>query len=240
MRWKVASDLRFRVAISEPKTPSFCEISGDLASSTRKSLAIAIVRNLVHAQFSLRDSCSSSGGSQFLLFLPLLHSSFRGAFCSTERLEDVQWKAWNYRGAFDVHALAHRIARPKLSIAIAIVTHPPERFKLRNFSKRSAKNAAKFWRNFSQIFVLQFPGKMAAKNITKNPRHFPRCTKLSFFTAATLGASGPKGTKSSPKRTFSGRISRGRPGVIRVAVPGQKVPADLRNVGNQAFGCGRP
>ena len=44
VRWKVASDLRFRAAISEPKTPSFCRISGDLAQSTRKSLAIAIVR----------------------------------------------------------------------------------------------------------------------------------------------------------------------------------------------------
>ena len=44
VRWKVASDLRFRAAISEPKTPSFCGISGDLAHSTRKSLAIAIVR----------------------------------------------------------------------------------------------------------------------------------------------------------------------------------------------------
>ena len=44
VRWKVASDLRFRAAISESKTPSFCEISGDLAPSTRKSLAIAIVR----------------------------------------------------------------------------------------------------------------------------------------------------------------------------------------------------
>ena len=43
-RWKVASDLRFRAAISEPRTPSFCGISGDLAPSTRKSLAIAIVR----------------------------------------------------------------------------------------------------------------------------------------------------------------------------------------------------
>ena len=62
---------------------------------------------------------------------------------------------------------------------------------LRHISKRSAKNAAKFWRNCSQSFVLQFPGKMAAKNFTKNPRHFPRCTKLSFFTAAPLGASGP-------------------------------------------------
>ena len=44
VRWKVASDLRFRAAISEPKAPSFCGISGDLALSTRKSLAIAIVR----------------------------------------------------------------------------------------------------------------------------------------------------------------------------------------------------
>ena len=44
VRWKDASDLRFRAAISEPKTPSFCGISGDLAPSTRKSLAIAIVR----------------------------------------------------------------------------------------------------------------------------------------------------------------------------------------------------
>ena len=44
VRWKVASDLRFRAAISEPKTLSCCGISGDLAPSTRKSLAIAIVR----------------------------------------------------------------------------------------------------------------------------------------------------------------------------------------------------
>ena len=44
VRWKVASDLRFRAAISEPKTPSFCGISGDFAPSTRKSLAITIVR----------------------------------------------------------------------------------------------------------------------------------------------------------------------------------------------------
>ena len=29
VRWKLASDLRFRAAISEPKTPSCCGISGD-------------------------------------------------------------------------------------------------------------------------------------------------------------------------------------------------------------------
>ena len=43
LRCKVASDLRFWAAISEPDTPLFCGISGDLAPSTRKSLAIAIV-----------------------------------------------------------------------------------------------------------------------------------------------------------------------------------------------------
>ena len=54
VRWKVASDLRFRAAISEPKTPSFCGISGDLAQSTRKSLAIAIVRFWMRANASKR------------------------------------------------------------------------------------------------------------------------------------------------------------------------------------------
>ena len=44
VQWRVASDLRFRAAISEPKTSSFCGISDDLTPSTRKSLAIAIVR----------------------------------------------------------------------------------------------------------------------------------------------------------------------------------------------------
>ena len=44
VRWKVASDLRFGAAISEPGTRSFCGISGDLTPSTQKSLAIAIVR----------------------------------------------------------------------------------------------------------------------------------------------------------------------------------------------------
>ena len=47
VRWKIASNLRFRAAISEFKTPSFCGILANWLSrspSTRKSLAIAIVR----------------------------------------------------------------------------------------------------------------------------------------------------------------------------------------------------
>ena len=44
VRWKVASDLRFEAAISQLEITSFCGMSGDLGPSTRKSLAIAIVR----------------------------------------------------------------------------------------------------------------------------------------------------------------------------------------------------
>ena len=42
-------------------------------------------------------------------------------------------------------------------------------------------------------------------------------------------------TKKQPKEKVSGRISRGRPGVIRADVPGQKLRA-----GHQAFGGGHP
>ena len=50
-----SNDLRFRAAISEPKTPSLCGISGDLVQSTRKSLAIAIVRFWCAKMNSLTD-----------------------------------------------------------------------------------------------------------------------------------------------------------------------------------------
>ena len=74
VRWKVASDLRFRAAISEPKTPSFCRISGDLAPSTRKSLAIAIVRfwcakggtEMWRAQHPFRITRANSQGVVFI------------------------------------------------------------------------------------------------------------------------------------------------------------------------------
>ena len=69
VRWKVASDLRFRAAISEPKTPSFCGIFGDLAQSTRKSLAIAIVRFWCAKIIAFRV---------FPLFLPSAITAFSG------------------------------------------------------------------------------------------------------------------------------------------------------------------
>ena len=56
LRWKIASDLRFRAAISEPTTPFFCGISGDLAPSSQKSLAIAIVRFWCAKQITIGNS----------------------------------------------------------------------------------------------------------------------------------------------------------------------------------------
>ena len=85
VRWKVASDLRFRAAISEPKTPSFCGISGDLAQSTRKSLAIAIVRFWCAKSIPLPFPKRFLGTSQ-----PC--PSFRCCFVlSTGRIHHVIW-----------------------------------------------------------------------------------------------------------------------------------------------------
>ena len=67
VRWKVASDLRFRAAISEPKTPSFCGMSGDFPPSTRKSLAIAIVRFWCA---KVRHEDLSTGATDLSLLLP--------------------------------------------------------------------------------------------------------------------------------------------------------------------------
>ena len=75
-------------------------------------------------------------------------------------------------------------------LCVLLCPQSPRAKFLRNFSKTSPKNAAKFWRNVSQIFVLQFPGKMAAKNFTKNPRHFPQRTKLSSFYCCNSGGLG--------------------------------------------------
>ena len=61
-------------------------------------------------------------------------------------------------------AFACSVRRSSSETVLSCARNPPER----SSCEISAKNAAKFWRNFSQIFVLQFPGKMAAKNFTKN------------------------------------------------------------------------
>ena len=86
VRWKVASDLRFRAAISEPKTPSFCGISGDLAQSTRKSLAIAIVRFWCAKKGNLQGAVLEG------LVTPPTHTQAERQECPLEMLRE-NWSA---------------------------------------------------------------------------------------------------------------------------------------------------
>ena len=58
------------------------------------------------------------------------------------------------------------------------------------------KNAAKFWRNFPLLFVLQFPGKLAIRNFTQIPPHITtsNSTRLNqnSFTTIPWELVGPK------------------------------------------------
>ena len=91
VRWKVASDLRFRAAISEPKTPSFCGISGDLAPSTRKSLAIAIVRFWC-AKLEWFEQFRFSARTYVFQVEPQSHNSRETSICVNHlKVIDVSW-----------------------------------------------------------------------------------------------------------------------------------------------------
>ena len=83
LRRKVASDLRFRAAIPKPETPYFCGISGDSAPSTRKSLAIAIVRFWCATDPAV--PVCGLGWVPAPTYTPfLLHESFGWHLCRTE------------------------------------------------------------------------------------------------------------------------------------------------------------
>ena len=71
-------DLRLRWKVAEPETSCFCRMSGDLAPSTRKLLAIAIVR---FCQGPLNGGVSNGGVSRSGLVLPFCpFLSFFGTF----------------------------------------------------------------------------------------------------------------------------------------------------------------
>ena len=102
VRWKVASDLRFRAAIFEPKAPSFCGIPGDLARSTRKSLAIAIVRFWcaklsLDQTFQIPTSEKCSFGQVHGQFLP-----FRWSFTGHNLAVNAEEPCKNYKIKSDV------------------------------------------------------------------------------------------------------------------------------------------
>ena len=74
-------------------------------------------------------------------------------------------------------------------------------------------------RIFGEIFrrfsSFNFQGKWPQKKFTKNPRHFPRCTKLSFFHCCNSGGLGAQEiglkTKMDPENLEQkGRVSRSR------------------------------
>ena len=70
---------------------------------------------------------------------------------------------------------------------------PRERNSVEIFRDTGEKRGpATFWRKMLQTFILEFPGKVAARNFAKNPPHFPRGTKQTSFTARFMGAGGPK------------------------------------------------
>ena len=56
VRWKVASDLRLRAAISDPQTHSFYGNSGDVAQSTQGFSPAIIIVNLLVGRFARIDS----------------------------------------------------------------------------------------------------------------------------------------------------------------------------------------
>ena len=60
-----------------------------------------------------------------------------------------------------------------------------------DISPISAKNVAQIWQRFLPIFVLPFPGKVGARNFTKNPRPVSRPTKQNSFTARLWELGGP-------------------------------------------------
>ena len=69
------------------------------------------------------------------------------------------------------------------------------------------------------------------------PRHFPRCNKLSFFTAATLGASGPKSLGKSRETQQSSLVSKEK---VNKALPWQPIPPLIKGAEVQPLnkGCG--
>ena len=58
-----------------------------------------------------------------------------------------------------------------------LVPAMPQSEVLAKFLRGIGDKCGEILAELPQILVLQFPGKMAAKKFTKNPRHFPLCAK---------------------------------------------------------------
>ena len=75
----------------------------------------------------------------------------------------------------------------------------PQSEVLAKFFEEIGEKCGEILAKFFADFRPSISRENGRKKFTKNPRHFPRCTKLSFFTAATLGALGLNNSGVSTK-----------------------------------------
>ena len=90
-----------------------------------------------------------------------------------------------------LHPLLTTLGNFEVSASVAGTSGCNPRAKFwRKFSPTWAKDAAKIWRNFSLIFVLQFPGKWAQEISRKalDEFHEPRNNLLSPRDSGSRGA----------------------------------------------------
>ena len=69
----------------------------------------------------------------------------------------------------------------------------PQSKVLAKFFEEIGEKCGEILAKFFADFRPSISREMAAKNFTKNPRHFPQCTKLSFFHCCNSGALGAQG-----------------------------------------------
>ena len=89
------------------------------------------------------------------------------------------------------NALAVRVFARQLSGKIVRRKSSESELLAKNLADMG-EDAAKTWRFFAPILVLQFPGKVGARDFTKNPRQISRAQKQIFFTARLWELGAPK------------------------------------------------
>ena len=75
-------------------------------------------------------------------------------------------------------------------LSFCCARNPPERSFLRNFSKRLAKNAAKFWRNFFADFRPSISRENGCKKFHEKSSTFSTVHQIKFFHCCNSGGLG--------------------------------------------------
>ena len=108
---------------------------------------------------------------------------------------------------------SHFVRPPKVALeGHSIVRFPPPQNRTTRFASPESdiqakfvadRGVAKFWQTSLQIFVLEFPGKVAARNFAKNLRHCPRGTKQNSSRRDSGGGGGGRILKTLTSLTFA-------------------------------------